>query len=186
MHKIKSILVTVAGSLLASSAAADMFTTMPSKDPNWQPEFTLAITGGQFDPKPSGADTESSTGIQLSLNCPILKPSSGVIRQQFNYTMVNGSNYDVSSLEANPRWYTVNGNLRLGAGPGFGYMSVNPKGSSSESTVTLQLGASMEYRLESITLGAGYRYMYTLDQDMFGSGDGMDNNLAEVSLGFNF
>ena len=186
MSKIHSIIFAVAGSLFATSASAQMFETMPSKDPNWKPEFALAITTGQFDPKTSGSETESSIGIQLSLNCPILKPASGIIRQQFNYERVNGSGYDVSSLEANPRWYAVEGNLRYGAGPGFGYMSVSPNAASSESTFTLQLGAAIEYRLDSITIGADSRYMYTMDQDMFGSGDGMDNTLTKVSVGFNF
>ena len=186
MNKTKSVLFALAGTLVATSASAEMFTTMPVNDPNWKPEFTLAITTGQFDPKPSGVETESSTGIQLSLNCPILKPKSGIIRQQFNYNVVSGNDYDVSSLEANPRWYAIDGNLRYGAGPGFGYMTVNPNARSAESTFTLQLGAAIEYRLDSITIGADSRYMYTLDQDMFGSGDGLDNTLTEVSIGYNF
>lgn len=186
MNTTKSVLFALAGTLFATSASAELVKMWPYKDANWDPDFNLFITAGQFDPAVSGLDTESVTGLQLSLNCPWFGPPVGAIRQNMNYNMVKADGYDLNTFEINPRWYAVDDNLRYGAGPGFGYMWVKPDVGDDASSVTLQLSASVEYTIDKFIIGAGTRYQYTLDQDINGSGDGFNNMLTDIKIGFDF
>ena len=186
MNKTKSVLFALAGTLFATSASAELIKMWPYKDPNWDPDFNLFVTAGQFDPTIDGAKTETVTGLQLSLNCPWFGPPVGAIRQNMNFNMVSGDTYDLKTFEINPRWYAVDGDLRYGAGPGFGYMWLTPDVGSDASSVTLQLSASVEYTIDSIIVGAGTRYQHTLDQDINGSGEGMNNMLTDIKIGFKF
>jgi len=186
MTKIKFVLAALAGTLVAGSASAEAFKMWPYKDANWDPEFNLSITAGQFDPANSGVDNESVTGIQISLNCPWFGPPNGAIRQQMNYNMIQGDGYDVSTFEMNPRWYAVDGDLRYGAGPGLGYMWVKPDGGSDDSSVTLQFSAAVEYTIDNIIIGVGTRYQQTLNDDISGSGEGLNNMLTDLKIGFAF
>jgi len=187
MTKTKSLLMAVAGTLVATSVSAGEYIKMwPYKDPNWDPEFNLSIAAGQFDPQNSGMDSESVTGVQLSLNCPWFGPPLGALRQQFNFNVVDADTYTINTFEINPRWYAVDGNLRYGAGPGFGYMWINPDVGENADTWTLQLSVAAEYRIDKISFGIGSRYQYTMDQDINRSGEGMDNVLTDVKIGFDF
>ncbi|MDH5784719.1 MAG: acyloxyacyl hydrolase [Chromatiales bacterium] len=185
----KVLLVSLTGTLFCGSALAGEYIKMwPYKDPNWDPEFNLSVTAGQFDPSPNGMQNETSLGLQLSLNCPWFGPPVGALRQQFNLNKVDGDGYDLTTFEINPRWYAVDGNLRYGAGPGFGYMWIKPESSllGDESSFTLQVSAAIEYRIDNISLSAGTRYQHTSNQDMWGSGDGMNNIITDIKIGFDF
>lgn len=186
MNKTKSALCALAGSLLATSASAEVIKMWPYKDPDWDPEFNFSVTAGQFDPEVSGVDSESSIGLQLALNCPWFGPPLGALRQQLNLNMVNGDGYDVTTFEINPRWYAVDGNLRYGAGPGFGYMWLDSDTGGDDTSVTLQLSAAVEYYMDNIVIGAGTRYQHTLNDDFNNSGDGLNNLLTDIKIGFTF
>ena len=175
MIKTKSLLLAVAGSIFTTSASAEIIKMWPYKDADWDPEFNLSVTAGQFDPKPSGMDSESSVGLQLALNCPWFGPPLGALRQQFNLNMVDGDGYDVTTFEINPRWYAVDGNLRYGAGPGFGYMWLDTDAGADDTSFTLQVSAAVEYYMDNIVIGAATRYQHTMNDDMVGSGDGLNN-----------
>ena len=110
----------------------------------------------------------------------------GAIRQNMNYNIVNGDGYKLNTFEINPRWYAVDDNLRYGAGPGLGYLWYKPDAGDDASSVTLQLSASVEYTIDKFIIGAGTRYQYTLDQDINGSGDGINNMLTDIKIGFDF
>jgi hypothetical protein len=158
----------------------------PIKDANWDPELHFSVAAGQFNPDISGADSESMFGLQLALNCPWFGPPVGKLRQHFNYNVVDGEGYSLHTFEINPRWYAVEGNLHYGAGPGFGYMWLDPDAGEYAETATLQFSAAVEYHFESFFVAAGTRYQHTLDQDINNSGEGMDNLYTDVKMGFGF
>lgn len=185
MSKIRFTLITLAGSLIAGSASAEMIKMWPYKDPNWDPEFNLSVSGGQFQPRANIVDNETVTGLQLALNCPWFGPPVGKLHQQFNLNKVNGDGYDLTTFEINPRWYAVEGNLHYGAGPGFGYMWLKPDAGDDAASFTLQAGVSMVYRIDKISIGAGSRYQYSLDREMFSTQSG-DNFITDIKLGFDF
>lgn len=185
MIKTKAVIFGLAGTLLATTASADSFKMWPYKDANWDPEFNLSVTAGQFDPRANNADTESVLGIQLGLNCPWFGPPVGDLRQQFNLNKVNGDGYDLTTFEINPRWYAVDGNLKYGAGPGFGYMWLKPDVGDDAASFTLQASVAVEYRINKISIGAGSRFQRSLDREMFGTQSG-DNFITDIKLGFDF
>ncbi len=177
----------LASAMTVSGLAQAEWTTFPFQDPNWDPEFTVALTTGSFDPTDSAYDTETANGLQVSLNCPWFGPPRGSLRQQFNYNVVDATGGSVRTLELNPHWFTTAGDLRWGFGPGLGYMWVDPDVGSDESVWTAQLNLSVEYRSGALFLGAGTRYQLTEEKDLFGAGKtSLDNVLTTIRIGMNF
>ena len=181
----------IAGCMLAtglglSSVQAAEWQTLPYKDPSWSPEFTLALTVGSMDPDVPGVDSDTATGMQLSLNCPWFAPPKGKIRQQFNYNRYDDQGLELTTLEMNPRYYMGEGDLTFGVGPGIGYVWAEAPG-VDESVWAFQLGADVEYRRGALYLGAGTRYQLTQEENLGGAvEEDVDNWLTTVKLGVNF
>ncbi len=185
MRNIKFTLITLAGSLMAGSASAEMIKMWPYKDANWDPEFHLSVAGGQFEPRANIVDTESVIGLQLALNCPWFGPPAGKLRQHFNFNQVDGDGYSLHTFEINPRWYAVEGKLHYGAGPGFGYMWLDPDAGDNAASFTLQASVAVEYHFNGFFVGAGSRYQYSLDREMFATQSG-DNFITDIKVGYGF
>ncbi|QEP44601.1 hypothetical protein D5085_16545 [Ectothiorhodospiraceae bacterium BW-2] len=166
-----------------TSATASGWTFAPFLDEGWQAEPTLAITAG---PISFEDESESSYGIQLSLNCPWFAPPELRLRQQINYRVSDlGNSSDYSSLEINPRFFfdfAMEG-LTWGIGPGFGYAWLDD-GQNREGGWSLQAGAEVEYRSGALFAGAGVRYQAT--EDLENSNDNINNTTAQLKLGVNF
>lgn len=165
--------------VLAAPAQAEGWKMLPFKEPGWSPEFTLSVNTGPMDFDVDGVDTDNATGLQLSLNCPWFSPPAGNIRQQFNYNTFDHDGVKVTTFEMNPHWYTGKGGLTFGAGPGIGYVWVDPDSGSDDSMWALQLSADVEYRTGALFIGAGTRYQFTENGDA-------DNLLTQVKVGVNF
>ncbi|MGM0554615.1 MAG: hypothetical protein ACQETK_12760 [Pseudomonadota bacterium] len=177
---MKNVLATAAlFAGLITTAHADGWTMKPYQQADWSPEFTLAATAGPMDADISGLGTDTALGAQLSLNCPWFTPPKGNIRQQFNYNTFDNDGVKISTIEMNPRWYGSSGNISYGAGPGLGYVRVNPDDGPSDSMWAFQLGGDVEYRHGALFAGVGVRYQFT-------SGGDADNLLGQVKLGVNF
>lgn len=180
-------LLLLAASSLASQALAGEWEMLPFKKDGWSPDFTLALTAGPMDPDVEGVDSDTATGVQLSLNCPWFSPPEGSIRQQFNYNVFDDDNVEIKSFELNPHWYVGDETLQYGFGPGLGYLWVTPNGGDEQGLWSLQLSADIEYRTGAFFVGAGTRYQFTQSKD-FGAGSKQDVNnlLTQIKVGVNF
>ena len=164
---------------VVASAQADEWKMMPFKEDGWSPDFTLAVAAGHMATDIDGVDDDAAYGIQLSLNCPWFSPPFGNIRQQFNYNVFDNDGVKVSTIELNPRWYEVDGNLSYGIGPGIGYVQVEPDNGNDHDEWAVQLGADIEYRQGSMFYGFGSRYQRVNDS-------AADNLLTQFKVGVNF
>lgn len=180
-------LLVLAASTLASQALAGEWEMLPFKNAGWSPDFTLALTTGPMDPDVDGVDSDTASGVQLSLNCPWFSPPEGTIRQQFNYNTFDDGNVEIKSFELNPHWYVGDEALQYGFGPGLGYVWATPKGLDEQGMWSVQLSADIEYRSGAFFVGAGTRYQVTQSKD-FGAGtkDDANNLLTQIKVGMNF
>lgn len=186
--KKRTKLTLISTLLLGSGAthAAGEWSFMAWQDKNYVADPTLSVMVGNLDPDIKGASSDTISGIELSLNCPLLQPPTNKIRQQVSYTRYDDQGLKISSLELNPHYVveTMPG-LGLGFGPGLGYVKAEA-GSESQGMFALQLGASLHYTaMGPLFLGAEARYQVT-QSDQFAGQKGADNLRIALKVGYNF
>lgn len=180
--------------LLASVATAPVFaeenkgwTLGPAFEEGWDPHFTIAATANYINPDIAGVDSDSSLGLQISLNCPWFQPPSGVIRQQFNINKFDNDGIELTTFELNPRYYVnMSPAVMVGVGPGIGYMWTDAAVGAESNMWTFQLGGDVEYRQGAMFLGAGARYQLTENSPLGVGNTGADNWLVQLKAGINF
>lgn len=166
--------------------AAGEWNFMAGMDKDYVADPTLSLMAGNLDPDIGNADSDTISGIELSLNCPLLQPPTNKIRQQVSYTTYDNQGLEISSFELNPHYVveTMPG-LGLGFGPGLGYVKAETS-TESEGMFALQLGASLHYTaMGPLFLGAEARYQVTQGDDFAGQ-KGADNLRIAVKAGYNF
>ena len=170
---------------LQSAQAADWeFFPVVSDDYNFAPQ--LSIITGNLDPK--DGESGSLTGLELAINCPLLKAPNGVIRQQVSYATFDENGVEISTFELNPHYQIeVAPNLNFGFGPGFGYITAEG-GNLDDSSITLQAGASLNYHIDQFVVGAEARYQTLLSDMKLPSGGevDIDNTRFMLKIGYNF
>ncbi len=169
-----------------AQAAGDWNFLAGTKD-GFVAEPAISLMLGQMDPG-NNMDSDIITGIELSLNCPLLQPPSNRIRQQASYTTYDDNGVKITSLEINPHYVVeVAPGLEIGGGPGLGYVMVD-NGVADDAVFGLQLGVSAHYTLQSpLFIGAEARYQIT-GEDNFGAASKSDVNNYRIALkvGYSF
>lgn len=158
----RSILMALAGLLVASSAFAETSTDglFPIAESDYRPNPVVSLLGGSMTPKEG--DAGSVVGVELSLDCPLFQPPTGQVRQQISYTVYDKNQVQVTNIELNPHWMSeISENFTAGFGPGLGLVQTSVSGGESESYFGLGFGASASYRASSLQLGAEYREQLT-------------------------
>lgn len=159
----------------------------PAFKPGWDGKYTLAVTAGYLDPDTSLASANASLGLQFSLNCPWFQPPQGAIRQQFNLNRFDDGDFQLTTLEINPRYYwDLSPNLSVGAGPGFGYVWTDAPVGQSPDLWALQAGLDLDYRVGGFYAGIGTRYQWTENETVGVDSKGLDNWLTMLKVGVNF
>ncbi len=186
---MKRTLTTLAATSLLLAAtgaqAADGWTFLAGTKEGYVAQPAVSVMFGMLDPDVDGADSDAITGIELSLNCPLLQPPTNRIRQQISYTSYDKDGLEIDSFELNPHYVIeTSPGLELGFGPGIGYVSAKSAG-FDDSVFAFQLGASAHYTaMGPLFLGAEARYQMTGDLD--GTNDGIDNFRFAVKVGYAF
>lgn len=187
MNNRRSLALVPALLLAAGSAqAAGEWNFLAGKDKDFTAQPALSLMVGSLDPDISGASSDTFSGIELSLNCPLLQPPTNKIRQQISYGRYDDQGLRISSFELNPHYvFEVNPGLGIGVGPGLGYVKAEA-GSESEGMFALQLGASLHYTaMGPLFLGAEARYQATQGDDFAGQ-KGADNFRIALKAGYSF
>lgn len=185
----KSIAVSiVAGALSISSqvALADGWELFPVVNDDYQYAPQLSLIGGSMDP--GDGDSGSMTGLELSLNCPLLKAPEGIIRQQISYASYDENGLEIDSFELNPHYQIdIAPDVTFAYGPGFGYVSAQGAG-IDDSAFTLQAGASLNYTIGQVVIGAEARYQFMVSDIEANNGSevDLDNTRMMLKLGYRF
>lgn len=159
---------------------------MAGMDADYVAEPALALMVGNYNPSITGANNDTVSGIELSLNCPLLQPPSNKIRQQVSYNRYNDSGLKINSFEINPHYVIESASgLGVGFGPGIGYVKAETSTESAR-MLALQLGVSLHYRaMDHLFLGAEARYQATQGDDFVGQ-KGADNFRGTIKVGYSF
>lgn len=185
----KSIAVAVIASSLSLSsqvAFAEGWELFPIVNDDYQYAPQLSLIGGSMDP--GDGDSGSMTGVELSLNCPLLKAPEGIIRQQISYASYDEKGLEVDSFELNPHYQIdIAPDVAFGFGPGFGYVSAKGTG-IDDSAFTLQAGASLNYSIGQVVIGAEARYQLMVSDIEANNGGevDLDNTRMMLKLGYRF
>jgi len=181
-----SIIVLGTLTLLVQSVFAADWEFFPIVNDDYQYAPQLSLIGGSMDP--SDSDSGSMTGIELSLNCPLLKAPEGIIRQQISYASYDENGLEVDSFELNPHYQIdIAPDVAFGFGPGFGYVSAQGAG-IDDSAFTLQAGATLNYTVGQVVVGAEARYQFMVsDIETNNSSEvDLDNTRLMLKLGYRF
>jgi hypothetical protein len=160
------IATTILSSIVPHAWADSDWNFLPVTGDGFDPDLTLSVTGGMMDLQTHGLDTDFVFGLELSLNCLLLDPPVGTIRQQFSYSHYDDSGLEITSFEMNPHFlYKVDSRLAIGFGPGIGYVDADGR-NVNEGGFALQGGVSVHYKMsETLFLGAEARYQWTQEFD---------------------
>jgi len=168
---MKKMLVSILGSAMSLgsvAAQAENWTLLAGTKAGYEPELAVSLMVGNVSPE--NGSSETMTGIELSLNCPLIQPPTNRIRQQVSYSTIDGADF----LEINPHYVVeVAPGLEVGGGVGLGYVMTD-----ASDDVGFQIGASAHYFAQGpIFLGAEAR-LQTVDGD--------NNTRVAVKLGYRF
>lgn len=181
-----SLAIAATLTLSAQSVLAADWDFLPVVNDDYQYAPQLSLIGGSMDP--SDGNSGSMSGIELSLNCPLLKAPEGVIRQQISFTSYDENGLELDSFELNPH-YQINiaPDMTFGFGPGFGYVTAK-SAAVDDSAFTLQAGASLNYTAGQIVIGAEARYQLMVSdiEASNGSEVDVDNTRLMLKLGYRF
>ncbi|MDH5561800.1 MAG: hypothetical protein OEY59_13205 [Deltaproteobacteria bacterium] len=150
--------------LIPSSLVFAEVRFFPILEDHFKPERTASLligsTGGF-----------SAVGVELSMACGLFEIPGTEIRQQVSFTSVDSS---VTLIELNPHYMIkLQDQLKVGFGPGLGYAT-----SGGESSMTVQAGASLHYRMDSLFFGASAIQQFVMS--------GGDNFEFYGKIGYNF
>ncbi|MET0091558.1 MAG: outer membrane beta-barrel protein [Candidatus Thiodiazotropha sp.] len=165
--------------------AADHWGFLPAKSDGFDPDLTLSVMGGITDPLPHGLDADLSFGLELPMNCLLLDPPQGSIRQQFSYMQYDDSGLKITSFEMNPHYlYRIDDKFSIGVGPGIGYVDADGR-HVNEGVLAIQGGVSLHYKMsEQLFLGAEARYQWT--QELDDTNDDLKNTRIFGKVGYRF
>ena len=187
----KNIVGLLVGSLLLPvvAQADDGWTFLAGTKDGYTAEPTISLLAGQMAPGTSGVDSGSMSGIELSLNCPLLQPPTNRIRQQASLTQYDKAGIKITNFEINPHYVVeVSPGLEVGGGPGLGYVTTDTA-NKNPSFWGLNVGLSAHYTaMAPLFIGAEYRYQMTSKEDFGGSAgkDNLDNTRFDIKIGYSF
>ncbi len=188
MKKTSIALASAALMGAANVQAAAEWNWFAGLDDDYKAEPAVSIMLGQMDPG-DNMDSDTISGIELSLNCPLVKSPSNRVRQQISYTSYDDNGVEIASIELNPHYIVaVASGLEIGGGPGLGYVMVD-SAAGDGSVFALQLGVSAHYTLQSpLFIGAEARYQITGEDDFGGGGpeDDINNYRIALKVGYSF
>jgi len=164
----------------AHSAAAEGWTFFAGKQEGFKAEPIVSVLYGNMDF--DGADG-AITGVELSLNCPLLQPPTNRIRQQASITSYDDSGVTMTNFEINPHYVVkVADDLEVGGGIGLGYILSD----DVPDQLGFQIGASAHYTGLPVFLGAEWRMQTTSPADPDAPDMDMDNSRWTVKVGYAF
>jgi len=105
---------------IGSEAVAEEWKFFPVKESGYSPDYAVAPIWGSYQFDKSENSSGDMFGVELSLNCPLVKPSNHDVRQQVSLTSYDHSGDTLVTLALNPHYmFPFSDNFQLGVGPSF-------------------------------------------------------------------
>jgi len=128
-------------------------------------------------------------GVEFSMACPLLQLETLDIKQQISLVNYSFNGLNTLSLEFNPHlMFDINNKLQFGVGPGFGILLANPENGDSATSLTVALGASLNYNVtRTMYLGLESRYQW-VEKAEFATDvkTNLDNHRTLLKVGMHF
>ena len=183
----RSIINTLLGLSLATASAATFaedWKFLPVRDASYKPDVTLSIVAGQLNGTPRGSG--NYTGVDVTFNCLLLQPPSGVIRTNFSVGKFDHNGLKLTTFEHLALWtMDIDKNLTFGIGPGVADVKAEIAGKTTN-MAAFQIGTELNYRMGSLNLGLGARWQDTRKKDIAPGVQGANNTLVQAKVGYNF
>lgn len=182
---ITTVIATVL--TLPLSAQANGWQVLPVMKPGYKADVAVAVVGGVMQAKDENVDIFSPMGVEVSINCPLLKAPNHTIRQRVSYVQSDKNGFKSQVFELNPHhMYKVAPNVTAGFGPSVGYTAVE-NSAGSDGIFTFGVGVSGRYDLpNNMFLGAEARFVKAQEFEIAGKTTGFDNARALVKFGYQF
>jgi len=166
---------------------AEGWQVLPVMKSGYKADTALAVVGGVMQAKDDNKDIFSPMGVEVSINCPLLKAPNHTIRQRISYLQSDKNGFKTQAFELNPHhMYKVAENVTAGFGPSIGYTKVE-NSSGDDGVFTFGIGASARYELpKNLFIGAEARYVKAQEFEIAGKKTGFDNARALVKFGYQF
>lgn len=155
----------------------------------WNADLAVSATAGYMDIASDVGSGGPTLGLQLAFNCPVFTvPGDDVVLQQIDLNFYSNNDLKLTTLEINPRYFwNVSDGMRVGIGPGLGYMWTDIKEGKDPNLWSAQLGFDIEYRRDSLYASFGSRYQWTQRKTIgYEKNENIDNLLTTVKIGYNF
>ena len=183
----KLLLSSITIMTLSLSAQASGWEILPVLNDNHKLNPAVAIIGGSLQGDESGDKSEAFYGLEISMDCPLLKVPTGKIRQQANLTSYDNDGIKMNEFNLNPHYQiSLSDSTSFGVGPSFGVAQVELE-DEDDTIFTYGVGASVRTNLTNeMFIGAEARYTMTSDAEFFGEKDDFNNYKFFVKLGYQF
>ncbi|MDH5299940.1 MAG: hypothetical protein OEW58_01085 [Gammaproteobacteria bacterium] len=180
MKKKWLVVALVASAGVSQSALAEGWTFLAGSKEGYKAEPIASVLYGSMD---IDGTSGAITGVEMSLNCPLLQPPTNRIRQQASITTWDESGAAVTNIEINPHYVVkVADDLEVGGGVGFGYMLSD----DIPDQLGFQIGASVHYTGLPVFVGAEWRMQTTSPADPDAPDVDADNTRWAVKVGYAF
>ncbi len=172
---------------LPLSVQAESWQVLPVMKPGYKTDVAVAVVGGVMQAKDDNVDVFSPVGVEVSINCPLLKAPNHTIRQRVSYLQSDKHGFKTQAFELNPHhMYKVAPKVTAGFGPSIGYTKVE-NAAGDDGVFTFGLGVSGRYELpNNMFLGAEARFVKAQEFEIAGKKTGFDNARALVKFGYQF
>lgn len=182
------LLATLATTLLTFtvSTQADKWEFLPVLNSDYQADAAVALIVGKTEFK-SHTTTTPTKGIEVSLNCPLLKAPRHTIRQQISYSTTYKSGTKINSLELTPQhMFKMTNKLSLGVGPSLGYAKLS-NSTGNDSGFTYGAAISARYNVTgNLFIGAEVKYTKSKDLEISGVENDISNTKGMLKIGLQF
>lgn len=185
---LKKIMAVALLAGLTSVAQAGEHKLLPLLDDGYTADFAIAITAGKTDFEGDNTGRLTTKGVELSLNCPLLKPANHTIRQQVSLHMTDENGSKSTSIELSPHHMWELGNkVSVGVGPSLGVTKIE-EDNFDDTVFTYGVGTSARYKITKKFFVSGEaRYSKSTDVEQDGFEDFDINNLRTTAkLGYQF
>jgi len=142
---------------------ADDWDFLPILDSNYRSELCLAVLGGNSHlKKDNKSSNATSYGVEVSLNCPLIKLPDNIIKQHGSIIGYSKNNIELLSFELNPyQVFEIDNGTTIGAGPSFGLTSIEI-GNKDDTLLTYGLGGSIKKEINDVLfIGLNAHYLWT-------------------------
>ncbi len=183
----KLLFTSIAVLTLSSTLYANDWEILPVLNSEHNLAPSIAILGGGVLLDNEDSKTESLYGLEVGLNCPLIKVPGGKIRQQIQITKFEDNNVEITEVTLNPHYEFYSSDaFALGMGPNFGVAKVETS-NDNDTVFTYGFGANVRANItKELFVGAQVSYETSNDATLSNVSTNIDNIKYFAKIGYQF